>query len=288
MKLKRFRVILFVLIAFGIVKYRQFLAESVIKIFENISVFPLVFALGLMAVFGRFARWSFFIHSLDYQISLWDQFKIYFSGFATIPSMVKFSDSLRLVYMKDYGVELVDGIAVYGMERLADIIVTSLLFLIVVGQLSGLAGSLGFLALLWVLLKTRRLWLAKLERFEKFRRLEQYLDAFVYDMKNFRRPAPVVIIAMATVGIYVLELVALSSAVGIIAGKVLPAFLVGKLLITTMPTPGALGFYEAGVSGILAGFVGGSAALAAVMIYRFVVLWLPVILGQISVALMSY
>ena len=59
------------------------------------------------------------------------------------------------------------------------------------------------------------------------------------------------------------------------------------VLITTTPTPAAIGFYEAGVSAAIAGMIGASSALAAVIIFRFVLLWLPIILGQISVAIMS-
>ena len=288
MKLKPLKIGLFVLIAFGMIKYRKFFIDSIVKIGENLAIFPLVFIIGSIGVLMAFMRWVFFVRTLEYKMGLWNEFKVYFSGFATIPSLVKFSDSLRLVYMKKYGMSLADSVSVYGMERIMDMVVTSIIFLIFVGQITNVAGILGVLALGYLALKMRRFWLAKITKFERFKRLEEYIESTVYNLKKFIRPVPLLATILFSLGMYVFQLFAFSIAAGVEVWELIPAYLLGWILITTTPTPAGLGFYEAAVSAAIAGMVGASNALATVLIFRFVVLWIPIMLGQASVALMSH
>ena len=74
---------------------------------------------------------------------------------------------------------------------------------------------------------------------------------------------------------------------GVSPWRLISVYILGMLIITTAPTPAGLGFYETGVSVAMAGLIGATDALAAVIIFRFVILWIPIILGQISVAAMS-
>lgn len=286
--MKRFKIGLFVLIVFGMFKYRSFLMDSSIKIFENLSIFPLTLAFGSVAILMGILRWKYFLRLLGYNLGFLDEVKIYFSGFATIPSFVKFSDSLRLVYMKSRGVKMVDGVSIYGIEKIVDMIMISLIFLIFVGQNTGVLSVIGLLIIGIFGLKTRKFWFKQFERFGKFRRLEEYTEAMIHNLKEFKKLNHLVKIGLLSGGVYLFQLITFSIVTGIDPWSLIPAYILGKLIITTAPTPAGLGFYETGVSVAIAGMIGAANALAAVIIYRFVILWIPIILGQISIATMSH
>jgi len=269
-------------------KYRSFLVDSLLKIGENLSIFPLILSLGSVSILMSFLRWTLFLRVLGYQLKVMDAVKVFFSGFATIPSFVKFSDSLRLVYMKKYKIKMVDAVSIMGMEKIVDMIMISLFFLVFVGQSTGLWLVIGLLGMGVFGLKTRKFWFGLFERFEKFRKLEEYVDAAVYNFKKFGKPSVIFWTLLVSLGGYVFQIFTLALASGVGIWKILPIYVLGRIIITTSPTPAGLGFYETGVSAALAIIIGASDALAAVILYRFVILWIPIILGQISIGLMSH
>jgi undecaprenyl-diphosphatase len=69
---------------------------------------------------------------------------------------------------------------------------------------------------------------------------------------------------------------------GVPATKVLAVYLGGSALAAVSPTPGGLGALEAALVAGLTG-VGASAApsVAAVLVYRFVTYWVPVLPGLV-------
>lgn len=235
-------------------------------------------------------RWRNFLHGLGHRLGLWKEVCVFLSGFATVPSFLKFSDSVRLVYLKKFGVGLADGVSIMGIERATDMAVTSLVFLVLVGKSRSVLGVVGVLAVAYLGLKTRKWWFNKMKAVGIFRglveRVESYVDATVASLKKLRDPWVLAKGVGCTLGIYVLQLVALSAAVGVGPWTALPAYLLGWVTITASPTPAGLGFYEAAVSAALAGAAGAAQSLGGVLVFRFVVLWLPVVAGQVAVAAM--
>jgi len=264
----------------------MFFWEAGASVVQNVGILPKVFILGLIGLAMGFGRWRVFLRSLGNRIGWKKEVMIYLSGFAAIPSFFKFSDGLRLVYLKGEGVNMPDAVSVMGMERLTDIVMTSVMLLLVMGRSTGALGVLGLVALGLVGLKTRSFWFEKLNRFEKVKRVEEAVEATLQSLKRLGRPEIMLGALGFTLGMYVFQLMALAAAVGTGPLQVLGGYLVGWLTITLAPTPAGIGFYEATVSATLAGVAGAAAGLGAVLVFRFVVLWLPVVLGQISVALM--
>lgn len=102
-----------------------------------------------------------------------------------------------------------------------------------------------------------------------------------------QRPARLAYALLASIGITLLTLTMLyasiqAAGVSITLDELLLVYIAGMLAVVASPTPSGLGAVELAMTAALTAATGASQALAAVLIYRVVSFWLPILPGYIS------
>lgn len=138
-----------------------------------------------------------------------------------------------------------------------------------------------------VVAATSVLWAAVYMRYQK--QIKRSLKSFVRQFLNYRhRPNRLSLALLCSLGLTlsnVLSLwfcvLAMNISIPFIA--VFIVFSLGVALGTATPTPGGLGGVEAGlVAGLVVYHVDSASALAAVLVYRLISYWLPLVAGAIA------
>jgi uncharacterized protein (TIRG00374 family) len=104
-------------------------------------------------------------------------------------------------------------------------------------------------------------------------------------IKHPKRLALAVLASMGITACYALTLWASTKSVGINLSivDIFIAFVAGNAALTVSPTPGGIGGVEAAVTAVIVSAnVAPSLALAAVVVYRIVSYWLPIIPGYLA------
>lgn len=131
----RFRTLLFVVLlsALGYLLFMLWAGwDDVIAAVKRVGFFSIVVALSLSLVnYGlRFLRWQNFLRLLKTHVPLWESLKIYISGFALTITPAKAGETLRSVFLRDYGMSYHASFGAFLSERFSDLISMLLLALI--------------------------------------------------------------------------------------------------------------------------------------------------------------
>lgn len=276
------KAVLGVLIALGIYRYRETFVQSLLYA----SKLNLTIALAMMCViisqFCTALRLRVMIGKRNKEIRFWDVFKANLVSAATAFSMVKFSDGLKVYFLKKKGAGVSDAMTGYVGERVCDVLFAAVILTLFLGTEAWMGAVLVGLALIFLFVVSRQLKsLAKI-RFLKF--LEKISD-FSAQLKGLMKPRTFVPILLLTSANFFFSSVAIGLATGSGLGLGVMAFAVGMGLLAASPIPGGIGLYEAGVSAYLvAQGVAVEAALGGILVYRFFSFWLPSILGGLIIA----
>ncbi|MDY6979291.1 MAG: lysylphosphatidylglycerol synthase transmembrane domain-containing protein [Pseudomonadota bacterium] len=93
----------------------------------GISGVATLLACSLANYLLRFARWAFYLHSLQHRLPGLRHLGYYLSGFALTTSPGKAGETIRSFYLKRHGVAYTDSLASFFVERFLDVIIITLL-----------------------------------------------------------------------------------------------------------------------------------------------------------------
>jgi len=261
---------------------------------------PVLFIALLLSLVNyalRFIRWQAYLSTLGHAIPWRPSLQIYFAGFALITTPAKAGEAVRGVILKRRGVPYPDTLAAVFSERVADlagILPLTLLGLAIYPEARPLIYLGGGLAILFVLLLTRRHWLlalqAALPTSAGIQKWGGHFFQILLQAERFHRPrilSLAVILSLlgwaAEAGAFFVILQAMGTDVPWMHAAFIfaIAILAGALTFT----PGGLGSTEAVMTALLvwAG-VGLPEAIAATLLIRITTLWFAVAIGAVAMA----
>ena len=220
-------------------------------------------------------RLKYLINKQGGLIKFWDVFKCHFISLSPIFSMIRFSDSLKIYYLKKKGIILSQAMTTYVSEIVIGLFVTGIMFAIFLGQY-----NIFLFIALCVLLFLSFLFVKfshKLPNMKFFNILKDFSE----NLKTLLNIQSILFLLMISFIQFFSSATALSIATnsGFVNG--LKALIFGIGIITISPTIAGIGFYEVAVPAFLVGLgVNQTAAVGGVFVFRFFNLWLPAIIGN--------
>lgn len=243
----------------------------------------------------RFFRWHIFIGALGSNVPIYRGIIIYFSAFALTLTPGKVGETVRSVFLHSYGVGYTQSIGAFASERLMDLLAVSLLVLL--GGLwfseyeNFIIGMIAIVIALFLLLRSRFLLLFA-KRFE-VRPVISHIAKILIGINFFislRRLAvvlPLSLMAWAAQGI-ALYLIVRALGLELPIGLCVGVYCISVLLGAVSFIPGGLGVTELAIASLLVAVgLGESDAIVAALISRGLTLWLAVMVGVISLGLVS-
>ena len=267
-----------VLIFYGIYKMRENLAEIILgALIYSVNLGPTslyVLAFSSLAILVSIIRMSYILDLLGSKIKLWDLFKAYAISLTAIFSMIKFSDSVRAYYISKKGAPLTYALTTYVAERLFDVSILLPLGAVLLGEYSkfALAGLAALSLAILVFVKFTH----KIPDIRFFK----FFKDFGEDLANIMNPSTLFWVFAMSFGSMALNAAAIKFATG--AGWLISfkALILGCIILTTVPTPAGIGFYEVAVPAYLVSMgVSSAAALGGILVHRLFLLWLPAGIG---------
>ena len=269
------KLILGVLIPFGIYRYREILIESFYYATQMKLSILFTFLFVLISISLVSIRLKYLIKKQGGLIKFWTAFKCYFISLSPIFSMIRFSDSIKIYYLKKKGILLSQAMTAYLSELIIGIFVTGVMLAVFLGQYTPFL----FIALSLVIISA--LLLIKFShKLPNFRILNIIRD-FSEDLKKIIKVKIIFTLLLISFTQFVFDVFALSTATGASLAQSLIAVLIGIGVITAAPTIAGIGFYETAVPAFLISIgISSEAAVGGVFVYRFFTLWLPALIGN--------
>lgn len=268
------KLLLVVLIAFGVFRFREALLEALAYASTLRGELVLVAALASALLLANGLRIKKLLTGLGGFIRLRDALKAHLASIASIFSMVKMSSSVMVYYLEKKGVLLSQAAAVFAGSLAfgsLTVLVASSLVLGRFGWLS-LAGIAGVAGGVWFLERFGHLlpdvWVLRVMRdFSAELRKLATARAFAWMLLP-----PLVNMTAGTLSLAVL------TGAGLVTS--LEANLIGLLIMGAAPVPAGIGVYEPLVARHLAASgVPMDVALGGVLTHRLFFLWAPALLG---------
>jgi uncharacterized membrane protein YbhN (UPF0104 family) len=242
----------------------------------------LAFVCVIISQISTALRLRVMIGKHDKKIGFWTIFKANMVSAATAFSMVKFSDGLKVYFLKKKGAGLSSAMTGYVGERVLDVLFAAMILTLFLGAYSWTGVVLIFLAVMFLVVFSKHLKKFAKIRFLKF--LEKMSD-FSENLKGLLKVKTLVPLILLTCGNFFFSSVAIGLATGSGVGLGIMAFAIGMGILAASPIPAGIGLYEAGVSAYLATQgISAEAALGGILVYRFFAFWLPSIAGSLIIA----
>ncbi len=269
------KLILGVLIPFGIYRYREILVESFYYAIQlNLSILLTFLFILLSVIVGTF-RLKYLIKKQGGLINFWTVFKCYFISLSPVFSMIRFSDSIKIYYLKKKGIILSQAMTAYVGEIVISLFVTGIMFALFLGQYNIFL----FIALCILLLLTF-LFVKFSHKIPNIKFLNILKD-FSENLKSLLNVRSIFFLLIISFIQFFSSAAALSVATGSSFVNGLKALIMGIGIMTTTPTIAGIGFYEVAVPAYLISLgVNQTAAVGGVFVFRFFNLWLPAIIGN--------
>ncbi len=265
-----FKLLLVVLIAFGIYSFRDYLIEGLhYTTTLGPKLLPATALVGL-SMFSYILRMSFIVRKSGGDISIKDCIKAVMVSFTAVLSIVKVGVGIVVYYLTRKGLLLSQAVTYYIWDRASHVVATTVIGIFVLGSWNVIGGLSGLGAIMALAIVGLILGKVKLEALEDF---QPTLKRLVGVKTVFW------LLLLSTINI-VVDSGALALLTGAGWKSAMAGVLVGNMMIWASPVPGGLGLYEAAVPlALIAGGVERAAAIGGVLAYRLLSLWVPALLG---------
>ena len=276
--------------------------QEVVAAIVRVGLTGIAFALALSLVnYGlRFLRWQKYLALLGHRVYWLESLRIYIAGFGFTILPVKVGETIRSVFLKQYGVSYPESLAAYFSEHFSNFI--SMLLLVAVGlwvypQAKPLVVILAALILTGLIILQQTRWLQALEAIAQnklparmARLVTHSMEIVLHSGRCFRLPMllqgiTLGVVAWGAEGVafyYIMHV--LGSDLSLQTALFIYAFsmLVGALSFL----PGGLGGAEATMVALLMlNHVVQPQAVAATVLIRLATLWFAVALGIVALTL---
>ena len=270
------KLVLGVLIVFGIATYRTLLMQSLqYALTLNLNALLCILFILISIIINSF-RFRYLIKIQGGLIKFRDVFVSYFLSFSTVFSLVKLADSVKIVYLKKKGLLLSQATTAYIAERIANVFVTSILIGLILGQYNfWLLIGAGLSILLIIIFINFSHMLPKI-------RFVNMVRDFGSELKKLMKFKSIIIIVLFTLFEFLSSALAIGFATHTNFGLSIKTTVMGMATVIATPTPGGIGFYETVIPTFLTqqGVV-VETAVGGILTYRFFSLWLPALIGLI-------
>jgi uncharacterized membrane protein YbhN (UPF0104 family) len=258
------------------------------------GVMVLALALALLNYGLRFARWQFYLRSMQHRVPLLEHARIYLTGFALTTTPGKAGEAIRAVFLHRHGVDYGSTFAAMFSERLSDLV--TLLVLCVPGldldprlHLLMLVSAAGALAALGLLAWPGWLGWVAARAAPMQGRVGQLLRHTVHTLRQARRcHAPRLLILSTLLGLaawsaeaFAFHLLCARLGMHLTLGYAMFVYAASIIVGGVSLVPGGLGGTEAAmVALLLLRGVSLPQAVAATLLIRLATLWFAVALGM--------
>lgn len=259
------------------------------------SLWPQLVGLTLFCYALRFERWRGFVSVLGTRVPMAHHVFVYLAGFVSALTVGKAGETIRVVYLRPFGLGYVDGMGVCFVDRLLDLVGVALLAGLAFGMLGERASwawsALGVCLLVLVLFRSRvlvflagRLPGGRLSGWatDGLRTTSQLLSGW-----SLVRGVALSLVAWAVQGLCLhVALQAMGHA--LVWHEVVGIYAVGLLAGAVTFMPGGFGASEAAIAWLLSTKgVPGPMALAAALVGRGVPHWLGLAMAGVSMGRLS-
>jgi hypothetical protein len=268
------KLLLVVLISYGIWKYRATLAAGLAyaaSLRLGLAVAALLAAVGVLSAALRI---KYAAGRLGAFLDTRGALEAFLVTTSSVFSLVKMSSSVGIYYLTKKGLPLSQAATIYVAERFFAVLVFFSLGVLFFGQFSwvSLAGLACAVAAFVVVTRYPHV-------LPDFRLLDPVKD-FSQELVKLTSPAATVMMVVPELINILVATAALSYLAGAPPTVALDATLVGVLLIIGAPVPAGVGLYEPAVAArLVAGGVPQAVAIGSVLTYRLFNLWLPAVAG---------
>jgi len=270
----------------------------------RLDVSCLIIALGLSLVHLalRFLRWRYFLRLFGYRLPLSVDIVHYFAGFALTTTPGKVGETIRSIYLEEYGVRYSESLAAFFSERLLDVLIVSILATLLVDQfaggrwLTGLVGCAVFIVLAISRTKNVIEWLETLASSENSSRTTAVLNHVgrmlrsASDLLKFRSVLLGSALGLGAWAAQGIGLFVIAKGVGIdlpmaaAIGVYTASILVGAFSMI----PGGIGSTETAMSLLLIMFGADTpTAVAAAILSRLATIWFAVTIGLLATTMLE-
>ncbi|TFG31055.1 flippase-like domain-containing protein [Candidatus Thorarchaeota archaeon] len=272
-------------------------------------VLPVMMTLSFLNYIFRYFKWQYFLKRIDVNLSHRDSFSIFLAGFTLTTTPGKIGEAVKGYFVQALdGTPVVKTIPIVVSERVTDLL--AMVMLALVGFTLGVNTGDQLLTVLIlggavlggaIVLGSKTFYqkiLAKLTSMGPLKRFQDSCDVLEDTMTKTLSPKPMLFSTVISVPGWFMECLELWLLLAILTGQPLTLSL---LLISTFVhatasiigavsfLPGGVGTYEATsvalISIIL--LVGSTIASAATILIRVMTLWFSVIVGFISMAVVT-
>ncbi|TRO62009.1 hypothetical protein E2P64_00560 [Candidatus Bathyarchaeota archaeon] len=268
------KLLLVVLISYGIFKYRDSLVDAAGYASSLRIELLLAAAFAFLSLMASSLRAKHIINEVGGLISTKESFELSAVSASSIFSLVRVGSGIPLYYLKKTGTLLSHTVVYYIADRFFNIMSFLALGVVVLGKFSWVSGLLlaaGVMVTLVGLTYTRLL-----PDFWPFGMIKDFIE----DIRKLVTWRTAVWLSFLSLSNLMIDSFAISLLSGAGLNAVLAATVLGTAAMLVSPTPAGIGIYEPVVSTQLvsAGVVGG-AAIGSVLTYRLFALWVPALVG---------
>jgi uncharacterized protein (TIRG00374 family) len=272
-------------------------------------VLPLMMILSFMNYIFRYLKWQYFLHRIDVHISHIDSFRIFLAGFTLTTTPGKIGEAIKGYFVQEIdGTPVVKTIPIVVSERVTDLLAIMILALVgfTLGVNAGdqlltvlLLGGVVLGGAIVVGSKTfYRKFLSKLTSIGPLKRFQDHCDVIENTMTRTLNPRSMLLTTAISIPGWFMECLELWILLAILSGG---SYTLSLLLVATFVhatasiigaltfTPGGVGTYEGSsvfILTIILSFT-DTVASAATILIRFMTLWFSVIIGFISMSLIT-
>lgn len=258
----------------------------------------IILSLSLINYALRFLRWQWYLTAVEYsQLSLWQSFRYYVTGFAFTMTPGKAGEMIRSVFLKRHGVTYPQSLSMFFVERLSDLLASLMLSTLILWHFKSyqqwLLIPIGFVITVLIVIR-HPTWLIRLQqllitkvstRVANGSRniIELILHSHtLLEYRFFYGSLLLSLLAWTAEGIgfyYILHTIGIDCSLSLAVGIYTMSLIIGALSFL----PGGLGGTEAAML-ILLTHLGATHqdALAATLICRLATLWFAVALGALA------
>ena len=261
-----------------------------------IELYLWLFILSLLSYFLRFLRWYFFLRPLESSIPLSRHLLIYFSGFALTTTPGKAGETIRSLFLSPLGIKYHQSLAAFFSERLLDVIAVVTLSLLLFVYSFPEYQQWIILSTLFVLLLSlfvRSRFIPKLiKRFLKHKS-QVLLIAFQTQVSNFLSNQSLFVAFPLSIAAWTAQGYALYLIVNALGFESDPLLIIGIYNISILAgaisfIPGGIGATEAAITLLLLNLgMDTPTALIASLLCRGMTLWIAIVIGVLSMGILS-
>jgi uncharacterized membrane protein YbhN (UPF0104 family) len=274
MAVRWLKLLLVVLIFFGIYKYRVSLVDA--TAYASSLRVELVYAAIFVGVslLASGLRGKHIINKLGGFMSIGDAFKLACVSASSVFSVIRAGSGISLYYLKRKGFLLSHVVTYYLGDRFFSTVVFLALGALVLGEFSWILALVLFAAMAATIVGIK--FTSRLPNFWVFGMIKDFSE----DLKKLTNPGSAVWLSFLALLNVVMDALAISVLTGSSLNTSVVAVVIGMMLILVSPTPAGLGLYEPAVSAhLIAQGVASSAAIGGVLAFRLLSLWVPSFVG---------